>query len=100
MTATQTLTLEQAADLLKASREKVRCMAKQGIVPASRPARRWVFIESDLIDWLRAQQEQVPCSTKETETAGGVASEHRTAQRYAAALAPATGRKPRNTRPG
>jgi len=48
-----TLTLEQAATCLKMHPEEVRCRAKRGLIPASKPGRRWVFIDDDLAAFLR-----------------------------------------------
>ena len=42
-----TLTLEHAATFLKMHPEEVRCRAKHGLIPASKPGRRWVFIDDD-----------------------------------------------------
>jgi hypothetical protein len=33
--------------------EEVRCRAKRGLIPASKPGRRWVFIDNDLAAFLR-----------------------------------------------
>jgi Helix-turn-helix domain len=48
-----TLTLNQAAGFLKMHPEEVRSRAKRGLIPASKPGRRWVFIDDDLAAFLR-----------------------------------------------
>ena len=50
-----TLTLQQAAVLLKMHPVTLQGKAKAGTVPGSKPGRRWVFIEVDLIEYIRAQ---------------------------------------------
>ncbi len=47
-----TLTLLQAASFLKMHPEEVRQRAKQGRLPGAKVGKRWVFIESDLADYL------------------------------------------------
>jgi hypothetical protein len=50
-----TLTLFEAAGFLKMHPEEVRTRAKRGLIPASKPGRRWVFIDEDLAAFLRGQ---------------------------------------------
>ena len=50
-----TLTLAEAAGFLKMHPEEVRCRAKRGVIPASKPGRRWVFIDEDLAAFLRGK---------------------------------------------
>ena len=50
-----TLTLAEAAGFLKMHPEEVRCRAKRGLIPASKPGRRWVFIDDDLAAFLRGK---------------------------------------------
>ena len=49
----KTLDIEQASKLLHVSKSTLSKMAREGLVPAAKPARRWVFIESDLIKYLK-----------------------------------------------
>jgi len=51
----KTLTVEEAAELLHLHPVTLKRMAKRGEIPASKPAKRWVFIEIDLVAYLRAQ---------------------------------------------
>lgn len=49
-----TLDLQQAAELLKLHPQTVLQCARSGDIPAAKPGKCWVFIEEDLIDWLRS----------------------------------------------
>lgn len=48
-----TLNLKQAADFLKMHPVTLLQKANAGLVPAAKPAKRWVFIQQDLLDYLR-----------------------------------------------
>ena len=48
-----TFKLEQAADYLCLHPETVRERAKSGIIPASKPGRRWVFLQHELEAYLK-----------------------------------------------
>jgi excisionase family DNA binding protein len=48
------LTLEQAADFLKLHPSTVQERAKAGIIPASKPGRRWVFLQHELEAYRQA----------------------------------------------
>ena len=50
-----TLTLEEAASLLKVHPETLRELALKGKVPGVKVGRAWVFITGDLVAWLRTQ---------------------------------------------
>ena len=47
-----TLNLQEAASLLHVSKSFLAEQARQGIVRASKPGRKWVFLESDLEDYV------------------------------------------------
>ena len=73
-TGMNTLTLDQAAELLKLHPQTVLQRARLGETPAAKPGKCWVFIEDDLINWLRSlyntcgdarQGGQALCSLKE-----------------------------------
>ena len=51
----ETLTLEQAAKLLRLHNVTVRNKARSGELPAAKVGKRWLFLEVDLINWLRLQ---------------------------------------------
>jgi excisionase family DNA binding protein len=52
------LSLEEAADFLHIHPVTLQRMAKSGEIPAGKPGRRWIFIEIDLITFIRAQYPQ------------------------------------------
>ena len=49
----RTLTLREAAILLKMTPEGLRIKANKGEVPGAKPGKRWVFREDDLAEYLR-----------------------------------------------
>ncbi len=50
----KTLTLIEAAELLHMNAEALRQKEKARIIPAAKPGKCWVFIESDLLAYLRS----------------------------------------------
>jgi excisionase family DNA binding protein len=102
----QTLTLEQAATLLKLHPQTLLQLARAGDIPAAKPGKCWVFIQQDLIEWLRSKynrpQQDVgqggkKCSLKEKiANTGGIASPHQTAQQYANLLKLPTKKRHKN----
>ena len=104
-----TLTLDEAAGFLKMHPEEVRCRAKRGLIPASKPGRRWVFIDDDLAEFLRGKyptQRQALRVTSEKGSASwvsaneaqssGSTSRHRQASEYDDLLKPKTSFKPKS----
>jgi excisionase family DNA binding protein len=51
----KTLTLEEAAALLKLHPEELRRRAKAGRIPAAKIGKRWVLVEEDLVNHIRSQ---------------------------------------------
>lgn len=51
----KTLTLKEAADVLRVHPMTLRREAAEGRVPAARAGRAWIFLEEDLLDWIRSQ---------------------------------------------
>lgn len=49
------LTIEQAASFLQMHKVTLSKKAKSGIIPAAKPAKKWLFYESYLIEYLRGQ---------------------------------------------
>jgi excisionase family DNA binding protein len=103
----KTLDLSGAANLLKLHPQTILQKARSGDIPAAKPGKCWVFIENDLVDWLRSKyhspQQDVGqggtkvCSLKEkTANTGGIALQHQTAQQYASLLKLTTREKRRN----
>lgn len=48
-----TLGLEEAAALLRMSPDTLMRRARAGLIPGDKPGRRWVFIQDDLLAWIR-----------------------------------------------
>ena len=103
----QTLTLQQAAAFLKLHPVTLQTKAKAGEIPGCKIGRRWVFIEVDLIEYIRAQyqrrllqgdgKETLCHSTNDkTRPAGGLRSPS-VDEQYNAVLGLTTKSKPRNT---
>ncbi|MGR9044895.1 MAG: helix-turn-helix domain-containing protein [Gammaproteobacteria bacterium] len=101
-----TLTLQQAAELLKLHPQTILQKARAGKLPAAKLGKCWVFIEQDLIEWIRSQytlprqdvgQGGTICSLKDqTANTGGIALPLQTAQQYANLLKLTTSVKHRN----
>ena len=83
----KTLTLREAAALLKMHPQTVRRLALQGQLPAAKPAKCWLFIEEDLLTWVRLRYvsaRQVPagqevmtqwhCTSEASRGSGGSGS--------------------------
>jgi hypothetical protein len=51
----KTLNLREAASFLHMHPEELRNRAKPGLIPGAKVARRWVFIEDDLAEFVRSQ---------------------------------------------
>ena len=51
----KTLNLEETARFLKVHTETVSRLAKTGHLPGAKIGRAWVFLEEDLIEYLREQ---------------------------------------------
>jgi hypothetical protein len=49
-----TLDLRQAAAILRLSPEELRRRAKAGAIPGAKVGRAWVFLQDDLVDYLRS----------------------------------------------
>jgi hypothetical protein len=90
-----TLTLAEAAGFLKMHPEEVRCRAKRGLIPASKPGRRWVFIDDDLAAFLRgkyatdrqalrvtSEKGRAPWVSANEALSGGSISRHHPASEY------------------
>jgi hypothetical protein len=86
----QTLDLVQAAAFLRMHPEEVRRRAKLGLLPGAKPGKAWIFIEDDLVAYVRARyagswqalqvtsrKEQEPCHSTNAEVRGGLISPRR-----------------------
>lgn len=95
-----TLDLIQAAALLHMSPDALLRKARAGIVPADKPARRWVFIEEDLLAWMRKRAQERACHSIASQRARTGGSDSRSAEsRLDARLKQLTAKPLRNSRP-
>ena len=92
----RTLTLYEAADLLQVHWQTLRAKAAAGEVPSAKLGQKWVFLEEDLVSWLRSQYAQPwprsqaqretgvtsCCSSDQTRATGGAISPHQTEAEY------------------
>jgi len=92
------ISLLQAAEILRMHPETVRARAKAGIIPGAKPGKEWVFLEEDLKAYLRSlYREESRCRSIESAASGTSTSLLATSPAFAALVAPQTKRKPRNT---
>jgi hypothetical protein len=105
----RTLDLDEAAAFLRMSPAVLRQKARQGLVKAAKPGKRWVFLEEDLADYLRSlylAHRQAPQSGSSSEVtawestnavmSGGSPLPIRTDAEYASLLGLKTGKKRRS----
>ena len=50
----RTLSLDEAAAFLHMHPEEVRTRAKRGLIPGAKAGRRWIFLEIDLVEFVRS----------------------------------------------
>jgi excisionase family DNA binding protein len=93
-----TLTLQEAADFLKIHYVTLLTKAKAGDIPGAKIGKRWVFLEIDLIQYIRSQykrralqgehmEESICHSTNaRTHPIGGSKSRHSMESQYRKAL--------------
>ena len=100
----KTLDLQEAATFLWMNPETLRQKTKAGIIPGAKPGKSWVYVEEDLIDFIRSQytvpaeqavrvtrKEVLPCHSTDVIKPGGSASRHQTVSEYREALGLKTG---------
>ncbi|MCB5207708.1 helix-turn-helix domain-containing protein [Methylovorus mays] len=51
----RTMGIKEAAALLMVHPVTLYRMAERGEVPAAKPGKKWVFIDVDLIEWIRSK---------------------------------------------
>jgi len=103
----RTLDLQEAALFLKMHPEEVRRRARSGVVPGAKAGKRWVFLEDDLVGYLRKlyapfrqalrvtlRKEVADCHSTDAVVRGGFVSPHRAASELDALLARTTKRRP------
>src|SRR5437868_567653 len=87
-----TLGLHEAAAFLRLHPEELRRRARLGIVPGAKPGKRWVFLEADLAEYLRALYsahrqalqvtpgKEIECHFASAEIRGGLTSPRQAAR--------------------
>jgi excisionase family DNA binding protein len=65
----QTLNLQQAAEFLKIHPVTLQAKAKSGEIPGAKPGKCWVFIDEDLVEYLRSTYNQPGKRMQATEDA-------------------------------
>lgn len=105
----KTLNLEEAAQFLKMHPEEVRRRAKAGIIPGAKVGKCWVFVEDDLVTYLRSlyatprqalqvgHGEKQLCHSANVVRRGGLVSPHQAASELDALLQLKTKPKHRNS---
>src|SRR6185312_1874663 len=73
MSALPTCGLERAAQILRVHPSTARELAKARKIPGRKVGRAWVFVEADLLDFLRGE----PCRSTNEGTCGGSTSSRR-----------------------
>jgi hypothetical protein len=97
----RTLTLEEAASFLHMHPEEVRARAKRGLLPGAKTGRRWVFLEIDLVEFLRSlypvrrqalqvTSQEAVCHLESAVRSGGSTSPPPMVSEYDDLLRPAT----------
>jgi Helix-turn-helix domain len=54
----ESFSLEQAADFLNMSAEHLRRETKAGNIPGLKPEKEWLFIQEDLVKYIRSQHSE------------------------------------------
>lgn len=57
MASVKTIGLEEAAALLKLHPQTIRRKSREGTLPGYKSGHDWIFIEEDLIAWLRSTRQ-------------------------------------------
>jgi len=109
----RTIGLKEAATFLQMSPSALQQKVKYGYIPGSKPGKCWVFIEDDLVSYLRSlysQKQQALLSGCDEEVSichstiavksGGSISGRQVDSEYAALLGLTTRKRPRNTTTG
>src|SRR4051812_25838344 len=98
----RTLNLEEAAAFLKLHPEELRHRAKRGVLPGAKVGRRWVFVDEDLVAFLRSlyasahpalrvqSERDSACHLVSGGRSGGLTSSLQAESEYAELLKPRT----------
>ncbi|RMH15797.1 MAG: DNA-binding protein [Gammaproteobacteria bacterium] len=104
----RTLDLHEAAAFLHMSPAVLREKARRGLIQGGKPGKCWVFLEADLVAYLRSLypdggrtplsgKEETQCHYTNAVIPGGFGSPLPTDSEYASLLGLETERRPRNT---
>jgi len=63
MSAETPIDAREAAEFLHIHPDTLKERARAGLIKAYRPGRKWVFLKSDLLEYLKTQQPESHCST-------------------------------------
>jgi len=61
------LNLNEAAEFLHIHPTTLQGKAKSGEIPGAKPGRAWVFIEEDLVAWVRSRYRAPPPSKEQVD---------------------------------
>jgi len=103
-----TLTLEEAARFLQLHPTTLAAKARSGEIPGAKPGKRWVFLEVDLVEYVRSHyasralqgdstEESVCHSTNAKTHLTGGSKSPTVDSAYSKALGLRTGKKPGST---
>src|SRR5579863_9173011 len=103
----RTLALDEAAVFLHMHPEEVRTRAKRGLIPGAKAGRRWVFLEIDLVEFVRSlypvrrqalqvTSQEAVCHFESVGRSGGSTSSPPVVSEYDDLLRPATRPRRRN----
>ena len=107
----ETFNLSKAANFLGINQEVLRRKTASGEIPGVKIGKRWVFLNIDLVDWLKTQypgSQQEPqgandkeknksCHSKNVDTSGTFTSTRQTDEEYGKVLGLETERRPKST---
>jgi hypothetical protein len=99
----RTLNLDEAAAFLRMHAEELRSRTKRGLIPGAKTGRRWVFLEIDLVEFVRSlypvrrqalqvtsQEAVCHLSSARSRRCGGSTSSRQTTSEYDVLLKPTT----------
>lgn len=95
-----TLGLQEAAAMLRMSPDALMRKARAGIVPGDKPGREWVFVEDDLLAWLRERTKARAChSTAILRAPTGGSALQSAESKLGARLRQLNAQQPKNSKP-
>lgn len=66
---TVTVDSDGAAKILQICRQTVEERARDGIIPGCKPGKKWVFVVTDLVQWLRDEASKQQAARKKSNSA-------------------------------